>query len=471
MVAQNNLSQKLTENDPLLQKTNSNAHSKCGFFNFISQVSFSINIIIGCGVLGIPWAFHEGGFVLASISIVLVCFMAIIVKDFVLDAHVRAEAVKQFETLATEKKFDLESQHGDKVPLPAFEMTARKFEIADLANIFIGRKSSLSFVIILCVYCFGALWAYVSVFAKGFSETFPLIDGWSYHIYWLAFTIAVIILTCLEMKEQLFIQVTMSVLRFVIIFLIIGTTLIPILNGDGDFNDINHSQASEATFVDFSGFGQLLPVIGVAQILHHVIPTIAADVKNKKQVSAVFNTAFFLTGILYLAIGLVVSLYFGDHIKSSCNLNWNSYTGPLIIKRFIVLFPGIDVLSGYPLAAIALASNIKSVCEKRNVKTSRWQVTKYRILASLPPAIGAYFVSDLGIILSYSGLFAFVIFAYPCFTFWYAYRRSVQIWGKDGRVTPFSTFICGPKAALITGFVISILAIGAFAAQMKSQFF
>eukprot|EP01029_Cantina_marsupialis_P001520 TRINITY_DN1130_c0_g1_i1.p1 TRINITY_DN1130_c0_g1~~TRINITY_DN1130_c0_g1_i1.p1 ORF type:complete len:476 (-),score=109.16 TRINITY_DN1130_c0_g1_i1:702-2129(-) len=467
----NGIHTKLLETPNLdkLSKYHSETH---GSFNFPVGVCFSINVIIGCGVLGIPWAFHKGGYFLASVSIAVLCFLAVVVKDFLLDCMARAEAVKQFELYAADQKVDLEDQRVLKAP-PAFKMTSRKFEIAELANIFMGRKASVAFVVIFCAYGIGTLWAYVSIFAKGFSDTFPLIDGWSYHIYWLGFTIAVVTLTCMEMKEQLIVQVIMSILRFVILFLIIGTSLIPMLNGHQDFTDIEHSHENDAPFADFGGLGQLLPVIGVAQILHHVIPTIANDVKNKKHVSPIFNTAFLLSGGLYLAVGVVVSLYFGDQIKSSCNLNWNSYTGPLIIQRFIVLFPGIDVLSAYPLAAIALASNIMSVCERRvdKAQNSRWQVTKYRIIASLPPAIGAYFISDLGVILSFSGLFAFVIFAYPCFTFWFAFRKSIKIWGIAGRKTPFSTYICRPKYALIVGYTIVVLALIALVAQIDKEFF
>ncbi len=81
-----------------------------------------------------------------------------------------------------------------------------------------------------------------------------------------------------------------------------------------------------------------------------------------------------LTTLLYVLLGLVATLYFGDMIKSSINLNWDDFhwgyrnvdskdviSVPLwakILNKAIVIVPALNTLSVFPLIAITLGNNL-----------------------------------------------------------------------------------------------------------------
>lgn len=79
-----------------------------------------------------------------------------------------------------------------------------------------------------------------------------------------------------------------------------------------------------------------------------------------------------------------------------------------VISKFVILFPALDVASAYPLNAFTLGNNLMSsfygTDEVEIHERSRIKVSIFRLLAAIPPFLGAYIVSDLGHITSFTGL-------------------------------------------------------------------
>lgn len=74
----------------------------------------------------------------------------------------------------------------------------------------------------------------------------------------------------------------------------------------------------------------------------------------------VFGAAFFTTSLIYIALGTILVLYFGDKVKGMVTLNWLNYNGFLpagtpaawwakTIMYILLLFPAFDVISAFPL--------------------------------------------------------------------------------------------------------------------------
>jgi hypothetical protein len=96
----------------------------------------------------------------------------------------------------------------------------RKFEVTDLFNIFVGPKARTTYVVILSGYMYGALWAYSSVFAASFAANVPSIGGSTcniedggadckniFHLWLGVFGLVAIPLACMELQEQVLLQV------------------------------------------------------------------------------------------------------------------------------------------------------------------------------------------------------------------------------------------------------------------------
>lgn len=113
----------------------------------------------------------------------------------------------------------------------------------------------------------------------------------------------------------------------------------------------------------------LLPIAAYANIFHHSIPSLSHPVAEKQTLYSIFGTTVTITLFSYCAVGGVLAWYFGSSIMVSSNLNWQSYVGirnshgnPSELARFlsffVVLFPGADVASAFPLNAYTLGNNM-----------------------------------------------------------------------------------------------------------------
>ena len=57
---------------------------------------FTLNYIMGTGILTIPWAFHDAGVVLSCLSLTIVCLLGIMSSAYLLSAMTRAEALNEY---------------------------------------------------------------------------------------------------------------------------------------------------------------------------------------------------------------------------------------------------------------------------------------------------------------------------------------------------------------------------------------
>jgi len=535
-------------------------HQQKGFSPFVA-FCFTINYILGCGFLSIPWAFVQSGLVLSSVLLVLSAILSDVAKDYVLETMARAEvmlddqmhwinkdkkdkkkkgaaseangpsgrrlllvppAKKRGEeehllllqyqkedstdpvssydsttTTSTTNKQDISEQDRDtnfhrSSSLPAFvtpeeeemirkvnpyhhhdsnnnktdgeyvpfsrphhssDMTTkylvgeRKFEVNALCRVFLQKKGLTVYTIIISLYMCGALWAYVSVFSSAMATAIPIVHddvtrtaaelyGLNYLVYAIIFGCIVVPLSCLELDEQVPVQVALTGCRFLMFFLMIGTSHLAaedqedVLLSTGQEDSVESIHAvNEPDSFNWSGLPKTLPILIFANIFHHSIPGLTSPVADKKKIGGVFTATNAFTTSSYLILGLTLGTAFGKGIHQSSNLNWNSFnagTGDIddrgnvingawwthAISMYIIIFPALDVVSAYPLNAITLGNNLfNAVYGKRihEVEKNRFLRTCFRLLASVPPIIFGILVRQLGTITDYTGTFGFLI--------------------------------------------------------------
>jgi len=80
---------------PLNLSTNSNK-SDSGSFSPLVTTCYTINYIVGTGILTLPWAYYQSGTLLSTLLTALVCFLATISSDYFLTSLVRAESITSF---------------------------------------------------------------------------------------------------------------------------------------------------------------------------------------------------------------------------------------------------------------------------------------------------------------------------------------------------------------------------------------
>lgn len=194
---------------------------------------------------------------------------------------------------------------------------------------------------VLSGYMYGALWAYTSVFAASFSANVPVVfmnggatcnveeEGAAcngpFHLYLAIFAVIAVPLACMELKEQIFVQILMFGARILVTLLLTGTVLAGFGCNGVVFAELPPDHKPDTPFFVPTGLSVLMPVSIYAFIFHHSVPVLAQPIADKKSLRSVFFAAFAITCAAYVSIGFIVALYFGDKIDSQSNLNWRNY--------------------------------------------------------------------------------------------------------------------------------------------------
>ena len=233
-------------------------------------------------------------------------------------------------------------------------LLTRKFEPSELCEIFVGRWLKYVYLGLLSAYSFLACLSYATVAGSAWAVNIPfnttgikeclednftgvtLPSGTCLSAYWLCllfFACIVLPLSLLELREQVWVQVLLGVMRFftlacIIVYCFVNLVIrypFPQCSNETSSSH-NECNSTTETFLDFNYKGWLvgIPVFVYAHILHQGIPSLTHPVKQKKFLRAYFNILFITIGSLYLVLGVVVSLWFNKGISETCTLNWVS---------------------------------------------------------------------------------------------------------------------------------------------------
>jgi len=325
-----------------------------------------------------------------------------------------------------------------------------RVEMTELCRMFLGERAKQAFACVIAVYMYGTLWAYITVFAKAFAIVFNF-SPYSYQLYLVLFAFIVVPLSLMELSEQVYVQVALAVFRVVMVVVMISTTSVAYLTNTPAFGELSNmgygdsnyhqgdGQRSELVDFNTSKLYLLLPLAAYAYIFHHSVTALSEPIADKRNLTKMFAISLFVAFIGYTLLALVLASYFGSHVLSSSNLNWIYYVGSKsldeptpyyaqVIALFVILFPALDVASAFPLNAFTLGNNLMSTFVGDDIQNSRLQLSGFRLLACLPPFVGAFFVSDLGHITSFTGLTGFMIaFIVPALLAYYSAARMKQL--------------------------------------------
>jgi Transmembrane amino acid transporter protein len=524
---------------------------------------FSVNYVLGVGVLGIPWGFVQGGWLLSTIVLALVSLLALVCVHWLPEVMARAEGIRNERALmlvgpnlhshnhgssdVTDNLLEAQHTPHDAVqqirqfirsrpstadgsthsPGPAGYQTGshsgadvypqsskeriedqgvgtitqehkellpseesllnssaakaaiernqlshtHKLEIAELCEIFMNKYHRIIYEVSVSIYFYGALWSYAAVFSNSLASHVPLPfinDGnecnvnddhsWGcrslYLFYMLIFSCFAVPLTCLELTEQKLVQIALAIFRFVAMAVIIATSWAAIFSYPNlDLPHTGDSDSapfwSDVSAVDFSGLPKLFPIAIYSQIFHHSVPGLTQPVRDKSKLHSIFGGVLATTFSFYTMVGISVALYYGSSTDSTCSLNWAGYSGSsttstpgwaVFISYLVVLFPPLDIMSAFPLNGMTLGNNLFKKFVTDPVKSrKRKYVIPFRVIAAVPPIIGACFISDLSVLLDYTGTLGIIIaFVYPALLQMSSIKLSKQLFGPQGHQTMYT---------------------------------
>mmetsp|Transcript_10599 Transcript_10599/g.39490 ORF Transcript_10599/g.39490 Transcript_10599/m.39490 type:complete len:619 (-) Transcript_10599:903-2759(-) len=268
--------------------TSSPAHKKETYSTFIGYC-FSINFILGVGILGVPNAFQKGGIAFSVTFLFFVSVISFICVMWLLEAIARAESMQQKKDLEEYEKLDAErvenenqdqderevDKYHQNSTAPAggnsqspltpdmdklFAITSdtpqkschsiqeRSYEISEMMGTFLGgRIGKAIWDVLLYFYMSTALVSYCSVFGSAFASKISLPLGFAdghdrwyncdiykdkswdcqfcYSSWVLVFGCMVIGLSMLNLTEQKLMQVSLTFFRYLCVTLMLGSAV------------------------------------------------------------------------------------------------------------------------------------------------------------------------------------------------------------------------------------------------------
>lgn len=509
--------------------------------------AFTVNYILGCGVLGIPFAFYKAGIVSGTALIIAISFFSYMTVLWVGEASYRGMQIKNemknknpfkspkiygktssksaaatsssglvnilndgirsvlsFQSLDSYQQDTTKSsnaatyvslnansrsekERGRTVTPDSIDEgheSASEMEVTELVGEFIGENTKNSYQIALMVLTGVGLLAYTQVFVQGFKSQIWS-DGPS-SLPILLFACIVVPLSCMQLSEQVTIQVFMAFMRFLSLGCLLFGTIYAI--------NVAPTSAIEAVpLVEPDGIGLMLTTSIFAQLFQHSVPGLVRPLNesDKEKAPLIFGAALATTTVLYILIGVTSVVCFRQNINESVNLNFaNFYWGKdpnacivaVVVSKLIVLFPVLDTLSVFPLIAITLGNNLnaffpsvykylKSQLDQTDKKVvKQYALIGWRLVAAIPPVIMANYVTNFSITLQIAGLCGiYVAFIIPALLQHSIYSKFSLLNTKFIPSTPYTSYIYGQMTAIRTVFLVSFMAVCICSYQLFQQ--
>ena len=252
---------------------------------------------------------------------------------------------------------------------PSFEITIkRKFEVLELCKIFFNKWVMYLYLIILSVYCFLALWSFSTVAGSAWASNIPYNfsdvvmcsddpDPFkhvllpkeptcrnAYHFSLFLFSIVVVTLSLVDLKDQAILQMILGFLRFFTVAAIVIYSVVKVSQGNdvcaidevppGDNSSsypeiplYNYSSLSVRSVIlkfDPKGWVTAIPVMAYAFILHQGIASLTHPIRQKQYMWHLITAMFGVAVMCYLLLGVTAPLWFKQSIQETVTLDFVS---------------------------------------------------------------------------------------------------------------------------------------------------
>ncbi|EKX41225.1 hypothetical protein GUITHDRAFT_52232, partial [Guillardia theta CCMP2712] len=392
----------------------------------------TVNMVVGAGVVGLPYAFYHAGAVISLISMFIATVMSAMTMGYLVEGGSRGrdDAIAELPSDVTE--LDAGPSSSKHEARPAVDREVAMYEMSELCGIFLGGYGRKLFELCLLLYTIGSLWLYATVFGSSLSLVVPLPLGdrptsiaWCL-VFLCFFALLMVAMACMDLAALKNVQFLLSSFALSALLVMVVTCVVAVYTDGG--NDAAYHRLPPT---DMSGFGKLITAALFSQICHQGVPTLMKTMRSGKQAKTVFRTALSFTLVLYSVLCCSTIYYFGPRVVPIITLNWEDYTGgaqagmPIrwwapIISTTVLLFPVVSVSAAFPLNLLPLAETILRLLPARwSLRIGEERARKLlKIFLSLLPITLAAFVKDVAKILEFNGMFGFVIaFFAPCSLF------------------------------------------------------
>ena len=395
-----------------------------GFFDIVN-LTFTVSFLV------IPYWFYHAGILFGIASISLSLALGAIASFWVLEVLARATFLHHSEDYSC-----INNRQDEFIPKIDPD---KKFELNELSKIIMGKISGLvvSFIVILTAILMilngiipGSQALAVNIpinttvftacnsseFDVGFLPSELTCVNW-YRLMVGVFGLIGTVLSCLRGKEQIYIIVTLSIIRIVVMCYMMGFSVY-VMNEDTRAN-----RTIETDIVTRFDFSQgMLATAAFFSLLYlpTLVPSVTYPIPNKSRLRLLIIISMASLTIFLSLYGVILSLAFGNLIHPNSILNLQPYTmGEYnlylrIFSHIILLYPCLDGISSFMYGVILASNQTFTILTGKDFselsKKRKFQLLNLLIYLcySIFPTLICLFISNISIILDISGLVIFI---------------------------------------------------------------
>jgi len=423
----------------------------------LTGLIYIFNLIVGTGALTLPAAFHDAGWFLSSIIIILLAFMSYLTATFVVEAMASTNAMIHWKRLQRIKRsggsvseelvtrtLQVQAQNNgrrqsadENAPLINEETVERVqqsvssyYEITEItemgkmASVFFNRKGRNMFYLCLVIYLYGDLAIYGAAVAKSLRDvactfkppnmTSPLNiseselcwEGSSqtrldaYRIFLAVFICTIGQFVFCNVTKTKYLQMMTTLMRWQAFLIMVILATIRLSN----------IKPANPPSSNISGLPNLFGVCVYSFMCHHSLPGLVTPISNKKRLYSLMLGDYLLILSFYFLLAYTGIFAFTD-INDLYTLNFQPSTDDswflFSLHIFLALFPVFTLSTNFPIIAITLSNNLKSMFLTEGRRYSYWtRKALFPLLALLPPTAIALATHSLEFLVGITGSYA-----------------------------------------------------------------
>lgn len=190
---------------------------------------------------------------------------------------------------------------------------------------------------------------------------------------------------------------------------------------------------------DIMGIPELFGACVYSFMCHHSLPALVSPIADKSRLFSCLALDYLLITMFYLLLALTGIFAFAqvsDLYTLDFSQRWMGNKVFLIPRYFLALFPVFTLSTSFPIVAITLRNNLKSLFLTEG-HHYWWWVRKvlFPLLAVIPPVLVAMATKNLEILVGVTGAYAGTGIQYliPAFLVFCARKRTLQVIGMGVR--------------------------------------
>mmetsp|Transcript_59780 Transcript_59780/g.142282 ORF Transcript_59780/g.142282 Transcript_59780/m.142282 type:complete len:517 (+) Transcript_59780:127-1677(+) len=442
--------------------------SKIG--DFVAGI-FAANSLTGIGVLTVPYAFQQAGWLLGVVTLLVCMLMAYITGTYIIEAEAIVNAIHYADSVGTLAedllpRLKSECEAKDANPDEAVHLfqkasvkgnSTSAFKIRDRVEVgAIGEKllvhSKLSSKLIylsIVLFIYGSLSAFVVTVNTSLANT--IATGWGRygpesaaqldpdHLYpfCLVASFVLAFLLCLgDLQKTKKFTVMVMIIRFIAMSIMFVAAMQALARAEEAAHMDFSTAAEDLKTWDASGLGAIFGNSVYVFTLHHALPSMIAPLEHQGEAPQVLFCSFTVVVMLMVLLSVTAMLAFGEDVRSFYNLNFAHMSWFFgIVGLFIVAYPTFAI-STIPTNAITLRNTLQRLLHAPPTDPDQ-PLTFWNLLLTalvlLPPFTVAFITRDIQVLIKcVGGYFGLTVsYALPLVLVIFGRRRLVEIVEKS----------------------------------------